>query len=239
MAAAASASKFEQRLGYRFKNPELLKLALTHASFGHEKNQRLPHNERLEFLGDSVLELVTSEYLFHSFSDLPEGQLTKMRSHLVNRSALVDMANKLQIGGELVMGDSEISNGGRERESNLANAMEAVIGAIFLDAGFEVVRQFVIEHIRERVSQIGENVEPHNAKGSLQEKLHASAEQATYRIVEEKGPPHRKEFHATVEFRGKIYGSGIGKTKKDAETQAAIAALNRLAQEEGESASSR
>jgi ribonuclease-3 len=221
----------EKRLEHSFQKPELLKLALTHASWGHEQNKRLPHNERLEFLGDAVLELVTSEYLFQKFPDLPEGKLTKMRSHLVNRSALVEMAHFLKLGEELILGEAEAGHGGRERESNLANAVEAIIGAIFIDAGYEGVRHFIIRQIEPRLQKLTDNPEPHNVKGLLQEKLHASGEQAIYRIVTEKGPPHEKEFHASVEIRGKIYGSGIGRTKKDAETQAAAAAIEKLMEE--------
>jgi ribonuclease-3 len=226
------AESFEKRLGHPFKNPDLLKLALTHSSWGHEQNKRLPHNERLEFLGDSVLELVTSEYLFHTFTELPEGKLTKMRSHLVNRAALVVMAQTLKIGPELLMGSAEAMNGGRERVSNLANAMEAIIGAIFLDAGYETAKKFVIQHIEDRLKLLSDNPEPHNSKGLLQEKLHAMGDQATYSIISEKGPAHQKEFHASVEIRGKVYGTGMGKTKKDAETQAAWCALEKLAEEE-------
>jgi ribonuclease-3 len=222
---------FLHKLGYKFRDPGLLKLALTHASWGHEQNKRIPHNERLEFLGDSVLELITSEYLYLSYPDLPEGKLTKMRAHLVNRSALVEMATTLNLGAELILGDAEASNGGRDRVSNLANAMEAVIGAIFLDSGYDAVKEVVIKHIEGRLKLLNDNPEPHNSKGILQEKLHAMGEQATYSITSESGPAHQREFNASVEIKGKIYGTGVGKTKKDAETQAALIALEKLSKE--------
>ncbi len=221
-------SPFESRLGYTFQNPELLQLALTHASWAHEQKKRLPHNERLEFLGDAVLELATSEHLFRALSNMEEGRLTKIRAHLVNRSALVEMAEALDLGSHLVLGEAEALQGGRERPSNLANAMEALIGAIFLDGGYQPAQAFVIPLIECRLKEMNDNPEPENAKGILQEKLHAVGRQAVYRIISEMGPPHRKEFKATVEIDGQIVGTGVGPTKKEAEMQAAGVALEHL-----------
>jgi ribonuclease-3 len=219
---------FELKLPYSFRDPSFLELALTHASKGHEQKQRLPHNERLEFLGDAVLQLVISEHLYHLYPDIAEGRLTKIRSHLVNRSALVEMAQVLGLGPHLLLGKSEATQGGHARASNLANAFEAVIGAIFLDGGYAAAKTFVTQQIEFRLKTISDNPEPDNAKGVLQEKLHAAGKQAIYRITSETGPAHQKEFQASVEIDGLVTGTGAGATKKEAETRAAAVALETL-----------
>ncbi len=216
------------KINYTFRDPQLLKLALTHSSWGHEQKKRVPHNERLEFLGDAVLALIVSDHLYHLYPDTPEGGLTKIRAHLVNRSALIKMAKVLDLGQHLLLGQAEAAHGGRERPSNLANAIEAIIGALFLDGGFEAARTFVIQRIDSRLREISDNPEPENAKGILQEKLHALGLEAVYRIISEEGPPHQKEFCAVVEMDGQICGTGKGLTKKTAEMQAAQVALNGL-----------
>lgn len=218
----------EQTLGYHFRQPNLLTLALTHSSWGHEKKQRLPHNERLEFLGDAVLQLVISHYLFKRHPELPEGRLTKIRSHLVSRAGLLVMAKSLNLGSYLLLGEAEQKQGGRDRASNLANAMEAVLGAIFLDSGYEAAYQVTTRLISPRLDEIQAHPEPANAKGILQEKLHTMGKKATYHIISEKGPAHQKEFHASVEIDGETLGEGKGSTKKIAETEAALIALQRL-----------
>ena len=227
-------SPLESQLGYTFRRPELLKLALTHASWGHEQRKQLAHNERLEFLGDAVLQMIVSEYLYHLDTHAAEGRLTKIRAHLVNRSSLVEMAKRLDLGTHLLLGKAEATQGGRKRASNLANAMEAVIGAVFLDGGFEAARALIIHRIKSRLEEVATNPEPENAKGILQEKLHTSGRQAVYQIVSEKGPPHRREFQAAVTVGGRALGRGTGTTKKEAEMRAAMAALAALSN--GESA---
>ncbi len=222
------ASPLEIRLGHTFRDPALLELALTHASWGHEKNQRLAHNERMEFLGDAVLQLIISEHLYQRYPDVPEGHLTKVRAHLVSRSSLVAMAKSLDLGPHLILGPSEETQGGRNRASNLANAVEAILGAIYLDQGLEASRLFLIRQIEPRLSQISDNPEPENAKGLLQEALHAHGAQPVYRIIAETGPAHCRRFEASVEFNGKLMGKGIGATKKEAETLAAQEALKAL-----------
>jgi ribonuclease-3 len=218
----------EEKLQYTFQNPALLELALTHPSLGHERNQRLPHNERLEFLGDAVLALAISEHLYATYPEVPEGHLTKMRAHLVNRSALLEMANELELGAHLRLGEAEISQGGRKRVSSLANAFEAVIGAIFLDSDYATAHAFVLRQIGPRLESITDNPEPENAKGLLQEKLHLIGKTPIYRIVSENGPDHRKEFEASVELDGCVLGSGTANTKKEAEMRAAAVALKTL-----------
>jgi len=218
----------ESKLAYTFRDPSLLELSLTHASWGHEKKTRLPHNERLEFLGDSVLQLVISEHLYRRFPDIPEGQLTKIRAHLVNRAALVKMAKNLDLGAHLKLGHAEAAQGGRERSSNLANAMEAVIGAMFLDGGFDAARDLILSNSEETLKSLHDNPEPDNTKGILQERLHKEGKQAIYQILSETGPAHQKHFHASVEVDGIMIGEGRGSTKKEAETHAARAALASL-----------
>ncbi|MBI4026099.1 MAG: ribonuclease III [Verrucomicrobia bacterium] len=222
------ACPLETQLGHRFRNPSLLQLALTHPSWGHERKQPSPHNERLEFLGDAVLELAISDHLYHLFPDMPEGHLTKMRAHLVNRSALTEMAKEVNLGDHLLLGKAEAAHGGRERPSNLANAMEAVIGAIFLDGGYTAARAFAIAQVDPRLKKLSDNPEPENAKGILQERLHAVGLNPVYRITSETGPAHRKQFEAQVEVHGRVVGKGAGLTKKEAETRAAMSALSAL-----------
>ncbi len=222
-------STFESQLGHSFHDPSLLQLALTHASFGHEKNQRLPHNERLEFLGDAVLQIIISEHLYQRFPNVPEGHLTKVRAHLVSRNSLVALARHLQLGTQLVLGPSEETQGGRERASNLANAFEAILGALYLDGGLDAARRFLLKEIEPRLNEISDNPEPENAKGILQETLHARGQSPVYRIVTESGPPHQRQFEAVVEIDGIIMGKGTGATKKEAETLAAQEALRKVA----------
>ncbi len=224
----AMPSPLETTLQYTFQNPKLLDQALTHSSLGHEQKMRLPHNERMEFLGDAVLALVIAEHLYQLHPDLPEGHLTKVRSHLVNRAALAEIAQSLDLGPHLRLGRAEATQGGRQRASNLANAMEAIIAAIFLDSGYNAARDLVLRLVGPRLGKIAENPEPENAKGLLQEKLHAVGKQAVYRLVSETGPAHRREFESAVEVDGQPMGTGTGATKKEAETRAAASALKLL-----------
>jgi len=227
---ARMATQLETRLGYIFRNPDLLELALTHSSKAHEQKRRLPHNERLEFLGDAVLELVTADYLYHLLPDVEEGRLTKIRAHLVNRSALAEMARSLDLGDDLLLGQAEAKHGGRDRPSTLSNAVEAIVGAVFLDGGYGAARALAVRLIEPRLRRLSDNPEPDNAKGFLQERLHGLDKKASYRIVSESGPPHEREFQATVTVEGEVIGTGVGRTKKEAETRAAMAALAVLPQ---------
>jgi len=218
----------ESRLEYRFRNPALLELALTHPSLGHEEGGRHAHNERLEFLGDAVLEMAITHHLYHLDPNASEGRLTKVRAHLANRTALREIADVLGLGDHLRLGKAEAAQGGRQRASNLANVVEAIIGAIFLDSGYEAARVFVVRHISARLNQIAANPEPENAKGILQEKLHAMRKTPLYRTLSETGPAHCKKFEAAVEVDGQVLGTGAGNTKKEAEMRAAMAALEQL-----------
>jgi ribonuclease-3 len=222
-----SLDDFQQRLGHRFARLELLQQALTHASFGHEKRQRLPDNQRLEFLGDAVLQLAVTEELYRRFPDLPEGRLTVLRAMLVNRHHLQTLAKDLGLGEELILGRGEETSRGRERGSILADAMEAIIGAIFADAGWEPTRALILRVLGPSLGQIREEGSPQaNPKGSLQEKLQAEGDNPPlYRCVSETGPPHARVYEVVVEWQDRELGRGQGASKKEAETRAAEAAL--------------
>ena len=224
-----SLEDFQQRVGHRFARVELLQQALTHASFGHEKRQRLPDNQRLEFLGDAVLQLAVTEELYRRFPELPEGRLTVLRATLVNRHHLQVLAKDLGLGDELILGRGEETSRGRERGSILADAMEAVIGAIFADAGWETTRALILRLLAaslDLLKEEGDVAHQANPKGSLQEKLQADGDHPPlYRCVSETGPPHARIYEVVVEWQEKELGRGQGASKKEAETRAAEAAL--------------
>ncbi len=219
---------FQQRLGHTFADGELLRLALTHASFGHEKRQRVPDNQRLEFLGDAVLQLSVTAELYRRFPELPEGRLTVMRAQLVNRHNLQAVATELGLGEHLILGRGEENSQGRTRPSILADAMEAVIGAVFAEAGWDVARAIILRLFEPSFATIiGEGpLAEANPKGSLQEKLQAEGDQPpAYRCVSESGPAHARLYEVVVEWQGRELGRGQGASKKEAETRAAEAAL--------------
>jgi len=225
-----SLDDFQTRVGHRFAQLELLSQALTHASFGHEKRQRLPDNQRLEFLGDAVLQLVVTDELFRRFPGLPEGRLTVQRATIVNRHHLQSLAREVGLGEELILGRGEESSQGRERSSILADAMEAVIGAVFADAGWEPARALVLRLLEPSLAQLAQDAAPQaNPKGSLQEKLQAEGDDPPlYRCVSESGPPHARVYEVIVEWQKRELGRGKGASKKEAETRAAEAALAAL-----------
>jgi ribonuclease-3 len=216
----------EEKLGYKFRNPLLLGEALTHPSLAYES--RRPHfdNQRLEFLGDAVLQLVLTEELFRMFPEFPEGRLTKLRARLVSRQALAKFAARLDIGSFVMLGKGEESSGGRKRVSTLADAFEALVGAVYLDGGTEPVREVILMVCGEKIDELVESPEERNPKGELQEALQAiSPEAPCYRILSESGPDHRKVFQVEVIWQGRNLGSGRGKSKKEAEARAASDAL--------------
>ncbi len=220
--------EFQRRLGHVFADGELLRQALTHASFGHEKRQRVPDNQRLEFLGDAVLQLAVTEELYRRFPHLPEGRLTVLRARLVNRNHLQGLAQELGLGGELILGRGEENSQGRERPSILADAMEAVFGAIFAEAGWEAARAIVLRLMESSLAAIAAEgaVVGANPKGSLQEKLQAEGDQPpVYRCLSESGPAHARVYEVVVEWQGRELARGQGASKKEAETRAAEAAL--------------
>ncbi len=216
----------EKRLKYKFRNPLLLAEALTHPSLGHETQRHHFDNQRLEFLGDAVLQLIFTEWLFDHFPKFSEGQLTKMRSGLVSREGLKVHAERLDLGQHLMMGRGEETSGGRERSSALADAYEALIGAIYLDSDYVTARRIVITEAREDLETLDVDPPDQNPKGQLQEVLQAiSPISPVYPILSAEGPEHQKHFVAQVTWNGLDLGEGKGHSKKDAETAAARDAL--------------
>ena len=216
----------EQRLKYKFRNALLLAEALTHPSLGHETQRHHFDNQRLEFLGDAVLQLIFTEYFFDQFPNLGEGYLTKIRARIVSRDGLRVLAERLGIGRYLMMGRGEESNGGRERASTLSDAFEALIGAMYLDSDFVTVRRVVLSEARELLDDLEIDPADSNPKGRLQELLQAiSPVSPTYQIIHQSGPEHQKTFIAKVIWEDRELGSGDGRSKKEAETAAARTAL--------------
>lgn len=216
----------EERIGYKFRNPLLLAEALTHPSLGHETQQRHFDNQRLEFLGDAILQLVITEYLFGHFKDQPEGQLTKLRSRLVSRDALKMHAANIDLGQFLLMGRGEEASGGRARTSTLADAFEALIGAVFLDGGLEDTKKFILTQAKNDLALLAEEPVDINPKGNLQELLQSiSPKSPVYEVLSQTGPEHDKRFSVQAVWEGIILGKGSGRSKKQAETAAAEEAM--------------
>ena len=218
----------EKRLKYKFRNPLLLAEAMTHPSLGHETQRHHFDNQRLEFLGDAVLQLIFTEWLFDHFKTFSEGQLTKMRSRLVSREGLTLHATRLELGQHLMMGRGEEASGGRERSSALADAYEALIGAIYLDSDYVTARRIVLSEAREDLENLDVDPPEANPKGRLQEILQAiSPVSPKYVILDAQGPEHQKHFTARVVWNKTDLGLGNGRSKKEAETAAALEALRR------------
>lgn len=214
----------EERIGYSFEKKELLQQALTHSSFSNEqKINKMQDYERLEFLGDAVLELVSSEFLFSGHKELPEGELTKMRASLVCEPALAFCARDIELGKFMRLGRGEESTGGRNRDSITSDGMEAVIGAIYLDGGMEPARTFIHRFI---LSDLENKRLFYDSKSNLQELVQGTLKkEISYRLLEESGPEHDKTFVAEVVMGDECLGRGTGRTKKSAEQQAAYQAL--------------
>jgi len=216
----------EERIGYKFRNSLLLAEALTHPSLGHEAQRYHFDYQRLEFLGDAVLQLIITEYLFRHFRAEAEGQLTKLRSRLVSREALRTHAAGLDLGRYILMGRGEESSGGRSRTSTLADAFEALIGAIYLDGGLEAAKEFILTQTRGDLAQLAETPVDINPKGQLQELLQSiSPRSPVYELVSQSGPEHEKTFVSQVIWEGIVLGQGGGRSKKQAETAAALEAM--------------
>lgn len=218
----------EQRLRYKFRNPLLLAEALTHPSLGHETQRHHFDNQRLEFLGDAVLQLIFTEYLFDQYCDYTEGQLTKLRAKLVSREGLRVHALNIELGKYLMMGRGEEASGGRERASALSDAYEALIGAMYIDSDYVTVRRIVLTEARELLETLELDTTDVNPKGRLQEILQSiSPESPTYPIIDQSGPEHQKRFVATIVWRNQLLGEGEGRSKKEAEVSAARDALGK------------
>lgn len=223
-------TELEQIIGYTFKNPELLKEALTHSSYTNGKHLR--SNERLEFLGDSVLSIVVSEHLFENLTNLPEGQLTKIRASVVCENALYPFARKIDLGKYIFLGKGEEHTGGRDRHSILADAFEALIAAIYLDGGFEAARSFILPFIPPLDKLSTGKFLLGDYKTVLQEIIQQNPEErVTYEISDESGQAHNKQFTANVLLNGQIIGTGKGNSKKEAEQSAAKEAISLMGYE--------
>jgi ribonuclease III len=228
--------ELQPQLGYTFHDFNLLRLALTHPSVAHEPGAAVQTNQRLEFLGDAVLQLVLTKQLYEKFPAFDEGPLTKARAKLVNRRALAERGRKLDLGRHLTVTRGEEISGGRERPSSLADAYEALVGAIFLDGGFEAAREFILREFQDAYSELSEIPILENPKGELQELLQSvSTEAPQYHVVSSSGPDHDRIFECTVQHGGAELARGSGKSKKLAESEAALAALKKL-REQKESA---
>lgn len=213
------------KINYHFKNKTYIETALTHSSYANESKKHLDYNERLEFLGDSVLSIVVADYLFKNYSHLPEGDMTKLRASLVCEQTLFDFANEISLGSYLKLGKGEVITGGRERPSILADAFEALIAAIYLDGGLIEARDFVLRFVKERIKASDfEAVKDY--KTILQEIIQQNKEEkVTYCLVSESGPDHDKHFCVEVHLNSNVIGRGEGKSKKQAEQFAAKEAL--------------
>lgn len=217
--------KLEKNLGYTFKNKAYLKTALTHSSYANEKKSN-DYNERLEFLGDAVLSIIVAEYLFNKYKNKKEGDLTKTRAMLVCEKTLCRFSKQLGIGQEMILGNGEISSGGRERPSILADAFEAVLAAIFIDGGIDEAKRFVLGFVEKELEKPMDNAVK-DYKSTLQEIIQQNADEVLrYHMVSETGPDHNKHFVSEVYLNSNVIGKGGGRTKKDAEQQAARDALS-------------
>ncbi len=226
----ASLRAFEKRIGYTFRNRSLLNEALTHPSRQGEDGSATAHNQRLEFLGDSVLGLILSEELFRLHPDAREGELSRQRATLVCGPFVSGLARELGIGERLHLSRSEVETGGRDRDKSLEDALEALVGAVYLDGGLAAARRVVLGWYRDIPGHLAKAAPADNPKGRLQEEIQAlyAGEGPLYRVVREDGPSHDPHFEIEVRFRGRTLGSGSGSSKKEAESRAAEGALRAL-----------
>lgn len=221
--------ELEKKLQYTFRDKSLLEHALRHSSYANESRARgVTSNERLEFLGDSVLGFVTAKYLYKHFPQMPEGRMTKLRAELVCENALHKVAQELDLGSYIRLGKGEELSGGRTRPSILADAVEATIAAMFLDGGMEIAEQFILSRV---LTDLDHGVPVFNSdnKTCLQELIQQKSGQTLhYQVTGESGPDHCKQFNVSVYLNGRAVGSGVGRTKKEAEQAAAGDALGKL-----------
>lgn len=222
----ADLAELEEQLGCRFADPDLLRAALIHRSYVAE-HPDAEHNERMEFLGDAVLQLVVTVYLFDHHPELSEGEMAKVRAGLVNGIELAAVGREIGLGDYMVLGRGEEASGGRDKESILADAMEAVLAAIYIDQGIEQARRFILQRWAERLEDRVAAPGGRDFKTRLQELLAQDGKRPRYRVDEE-GPDHDKLFTATVEVEGSVVGRGSGRSKKEAEQRAASRALDAL-----------
>ena len=219
-----SIQQLQDTIGYKFHNPVFLEVALTHSSYANEVKHQLKYNERQEFLGDAVLSIIVSDYLFNNYT-VPEGELTKLRAAIVCEKSLDVMANKIHLGEYLRLGRGEEMTGGRTRPSIIADAFEALIAAIYLDSGIESARAFVLPFVTEMLEH-EDSLSFKDYKTILQEIIQQNPEEKlVYKLVGEKGPDHDKRFVVDVMLNSNVIGKGEGRSKKNAEQMAAKEAL--------------
>lgn len=223
--------ELQEKIGYTFKDSSLLTLAMSHSSYANEKHlSKLGCNERLEFLGDAVLEIVSSDFLFHRFPDMPEGDLTKTRASMVCEPTLAYCAEQIDLGSYLLLGKGEDATGGRTRNSVVSDAMEALIGAIYLDGGFTSAKEFILNFV---LNDMEHKKLFYDSKTILQEMVQArGTELLSYELLEETGPDHNKTFQVAALIGNQEISRGLGRTKKAAEQRAAYQAILKLKIEE-------
>lgn len=223
-------TKFEENIGYTFKDKKLLDTAMTHTSYSYENGTT--SNERLEYLGDSILEFVSSEWLFKNYENLTEGQMSKVRATAVCENSLFELANKLKFGNYINLGRSQLTIN-NTKKAILADSVEAVIAAIYLDSGIEEAKKFIINNLKDVIENASHHVGDKDYKTSLQEKLQINGDiSIVYKIVDSSGPDHNKSFTTRLEVNGKFMAFGKGKSKKAAEMEAAKIALEKLEEKE-------
>lgn len=222
--------QLQSELEIEFDDLELLKRALTHKSYANERrNCNLKDNERLEFLGDAVLDLVVNQYLFTQYSDHPEGELAQIRSVVVSAPTLAEKSREINLGKYLLLGKGEEATGGRERNSILADAFEALIGSIYLDQGLEVAENFILELLIPNIEMVEQGNHIQDYKTLLQELLQKNSDHRPYyEVIKEEGPDHNKSFTVQVTFKGEILGVGTGSSKKRAQQSSAKEAIEKL-----------
>ena len=216
--------ELEKNIKYTFKNKQLLKTALTHTSYAYEHG--VQSNEKLEFLGDSILEFVSSEYMYNKYTNLKEGEMTKVRATVVCEKSLYKIAILHNFSDFLYLGKSEVITGGNKRPAILADSVEAVIAAMFIDGGLEPAKKFIVENLKDEIEIATKHVGQKDYKTVLQEELQKNGDvKIEYKIIKESGPDHDKTFEAEVSLNGTVLATGVGKSKKTAEMQAAKKAL--------------
>lgn len=221
-------SELQQQIAYAFRDPRLLERALTHKSFANE-NRLSEHNERMEFLGDSVLSLVVSELLMNALPDASEGELSRIRAAVVSEPSLAAVAREIGLGDFLLVGRGEEQTGGRDKDSLLADSLEALVASLYLDGGIEQAGSFITRFFKDRLDRVQTAGGTADHKTELQELCQERLKTLPeYRVASESGPDHRKEFTVELSIRGEVYGRGIGRNKKEAEQRAAKEALERL-----------
>ena len=225
--------EFEEIIGYKFNNQSYLKVALTHSSYAHEnKSKKIAFNERLEFLGDSVLSIIVSKYIFENYPHLPEGKLTKIRSAVVCEKSLYECALNIDLGKYLILGRGEERTGGRTRPSILSDAYEALIAAIFLDSSLEVVREWVLSQLYDAIEKAAKGKISKDYKTDFQEAAQSKGDvDIFYKVVSTTGPDHNKTFVVNVYLNDVLMGEGEGSSKKKAEQNAAKNALSKLSKD--------